>query len=1108
MTVRTSRKGGTGLLGIGLMAWAAAAAWAAGENEPVAAPAPGPAPASIPMEFAGGHDPKSADFMGRYYEALETAQDGRYREAIPKLEQILREDPTWMAAWESLGWCHWRLGEKDKALALWNRLRAVASDHPMPYLLLGTAALQEKDLNKAIELLRVCLQKEPDGYFRPRLYEVRYTLARALLWNGDPEGVLLLQELLAADPQRSDVRLELARALLQYQRYGEALPHWKALRDMAPDAIEYESAHALCQLHTGAAPDAERAARAVLAKEPGNRQALTILANASEFGADPSQALAFLSRLLEEQKEPREREDTRVRLIRLHVFLYMQDAVRYPLEPAIRLSRERLAENGETLDAVLLLGELYLMDRRYDLARRQFDTVLDKWNAQNLRARRGLFEAHLATREFSQARAQLDLVRAFNPRDPYLHYYEARYASARGDFPTAEKALDRLEQEGARGAVPVLLFPEISRSDFLADALPYARFKEQVQALQQAGFTFIAPGDWPEQIRATRLAPDPENPPAPVFRPLLMTFDTAQRETIQLAAQAARESQFHFALHIPCGRVGSGGPWISWNELQAAAAGARWTAGSALLQASQTAAADAQGGRVYPLPNRLWLADQKRFETTEDYRARVAREFEESRRILTEKIPGPSPATVAYPFGDLGQETHCNVVGASAFVLEQARRTYAIGFVQSGFGYAVEGNDPLLYPRLTVSRWMSGEDLVDAVMTSHPVFLARRMRVEFAVFQGRQYEALRTLDRLERQGYPARPLQALREAVRRRLARRIETAAESGGEKKPAFQFEPRKAYTGVEGEYFKDNQDRSYQRLYALGGLNLAPRLRVEGRTGMGRFEQTVATGVVTSATEKISVSETNVGLKGVYTFSNGVYLLGDTTWRNFGGDASTSEPALGLETQLRPFLPLDLQLRYAHDMEPSALAIQDGITYNLYEGVGVVRLRDWWDFSAAGLRYAYSDDNARDHLNLGTSWLLHEASGFRLGLRYAYATSDEESKAYWSPYQLQRYFVEAAFRGNYLRTYYNLSVRVGQGRESVRPEEKARYDALVVRAAEQNFDPGPAPKQDTQEVLGLGLSLRRPLGKHWVAQGVGSYNKAPNYDEMRFDLGLRYQF
>jgi hypothetical protein len=102
----------------------------------------------------------------------------------------------------------------------------------------------------------------------------------------------------------------------------------------------------------------------------------------------------------------------------------------------------------------------------------------------------------------------------------------------------------------------------------------------------------------------------------------------------------------------------------------------------------------------------------------------------------------------------------------------------------------------------------------------------------------------------------------------------------------------------------------------------------------------------------------------------------------------------------------------------------------------------------------------------------------------------------------------VSGGFQGNYLRTYYNLKVRFGLGREDVRPEAEQRYLDEVARARVQKYDPGPPPTEDWEPVFGASASTRVRLGDHWVLNGEISYNKNPNYNELSILGGITYNF
>jgi len=873
----------------------------------------------------------------------------------------------------------------------------------------------------------------------------------------------------------------------------------------------------------------------VLDAVPDDVTALDVMASLAEFGGSPVDALPHLRKLKNVAPTAQERERYRVRLLRLLVRLHRAEPRVYGLKEAIDLCRERRDELPFSTDARLMLGELLLMDGQLAEAERQFIGVLRDRNPHNIRARRGLLEVYLAAKEYDRAREQLAAISRFNPQDPYLFYHLARLEATRGDFYKAHQALDRLEAAGEQGAVAVLLYHGILQSRYFPDAISVDRFREHMIALQKARVRFVRHSELAASLgrstaatNAAGVRPVLMGPgfarPAGGQRPLTVSisFDDARRDSMFHGTRVAKELGLVFSMHVPCGYIQRSHPFIcSWEQLRTYAAEGCWEYGGHTLDGAILAAVDSTGREWHALPNRIWRADLQRMETVAEYEERLAREFGESRRILREQLGGPVNF-VAYPFGDIGQEDETNVDDPVARILVHARRHFEIGFIQSVFGYAIAGDDPLLYQRHEMDRSMSGDDVVDYLYDHHPVFLARRLRAEYRALEGKLYAARETVRQLEADGYPERPLARLSKYVEDRLARTFAAPAEGPGTiRKAPWAVELRKPYAGADGEFSRDNQDRESGRVFGLAGLNLTPNLVLEGRAGIGYLRQDVVEAVTNAVrqgrrtilqpgtrTYGVDIDERDVGGRAMFTFPNGIYLAGDLLQRSFSGDVDRDRRMWALEGQARPVPPLDVLLRVEHDMAPSALAVAEDISYTMLMGWAHLRITDPWTALLSLTRYDFSDDNVRDHFALGTSLLLHERTGFRLGVRASYDTSDFDSRAYWTPLHLQRYALEAAFQGTYLRTYYNARLRLGIGKEDAWPEEEERYRQTVARAARLRFDPGPPPEDGWEPVIGLMLAVRHRIGEHWIFNGELSYNRNPNYNELSLLGGLRYRF
>jgi tetratricopeptide (TPR) repeat protein len=157
-------------------------------------------------------------------------QDEDYTGAIPLLEEALRGDPALRVGWEGLGWSYWKSGREDDAIRLWETMMKIRPSDPMPYQLLAQTALFRKDFEKADELFRQSLERDPSQY------AVRVWYAQNMLRFGRAaQAEKELRGLLERDPERLDVEVDLARSLVMQQKYDEALIHWQHVCEQLPE---------------------------------------------------------------------------------------------------------------------------------------------------------------------------------------------------------------------------------------------------------------------------------------------------------------------------------------------------------------------------------------------------------------------------------------------------------------------------------------------------------------------------------------------------------------------------------------------------------------------------------------------------------------------------------------------------------------------------------------------------------------------------------------------------------------------------------------------------------------------------------------------------------
>jgi tetratricopeptide (TPR) repeat protein/peptidoglycan/xylan/chitin deacetylase (PgdA/CDA1 family) len=702
--------------------------------------------------------------------ALTAFKAGKWDEVITQLEALIESDPTVLPAWDLLGNAYWRAGRGGDTFQLWNRLRTIRPDYPPVYNWLGRAYMLSNDLVNARAAYAKSLRMSQP------LHDEDLQFGRVLRWSGALEdSIKLLRPMVQAKPDRLDIAREFASALTSNREYDEALPLWKKLCASEPTNLLFKAKAAVALLHTGQPDEALAAAHEVLKEDASQMDALGVKADHAQFyGATPEDTLPVLLQMAALTEKPARQRQLTLRYVNLYDRIHGTDPENYPLERPAGLLARLVANDPMDADVRLALGELYLMLRNYPAAREQFQWVLDNLNKNNIRALRNLFEVALAEDKQDEAKDFLERLFSFNPRDPYRHYYRARWYLDQTRFSKALEEVDQLEAEGARGAISVLLYHGLSSSDH-GEVLPASRLAEHIQALKAAGFRFVDA----HQIPAL-LARDAEQTAGllngALDREVCITFDDARRDSMRYGTPVGKAEKVRFSMHVPVGYVEGQHPFIcTWAQLRDYQKAGCWVFGGHSWDAHERAAIDDQRRTGFALPNHLWLVSKGRLETDEEYAERLDREYGACQREIAKELGRGSECNFfAYPFGDIGQLTRSNDKQAPWKNLAHCGKAYACGFIQTQFGYALGTDNPLLYQRFEPDRADRGADVVRRILENHPVNLARRLRAEIYAQQDKRRGMMDMLALLVRDGYPTASLQKLHANLQRLLGRKFD----------------------------------------------------------------------------------------------------------------------------------------------------------------------------------------------------------------------------------------------------------------------------------------------------------------------------------------------
>ena len=707
-------------------------------------------------------------------EALQLYKADKVPEAIAVLENLLDRDPTVLTAWDLLGQAYWKAGRQTDAIKLWENLKAIKPDFFPLYNWIGRGHMLRGEYAPAIEAFRTSLRLQPVQ----ERDNTRLNLARLLRWSGHlEEAATLLRPMHQAVPHRLDVTRDLASALVSNRDYEEALPLWSELQAHDPTNLLFLAKQSVALFHTGHVGDALEQAHRVLAEDANNMDALRILADEAQFHGDqPEEALAWLRRMIDQSTTFKLKRQLSLRYVFLYMKLKGRNPERLPPDRSAIMLGQLVEADPYDVDMIMAYAEVLISNRQYALARQQLERVLKELNPNSTRAQNNLYEIAVEEKKYKEALEHYQLRAAFNPQDPYLHYMLARYYIAQERYRAAHRELDQMEAAGQRGAVAVLLYHGLSSSEN-GEVLPAARLRAQLTALQQAGYRFIAAHQLPAYF-AKRAQLGETLGERGLERVACITFDDARRDTMRYGTPIGKDLKIPFSMHIPVGYVLQEHPFIcTWDMLREYQKAGCWHFGGHTLFAHDRAPIDAAQRLGFALPNHLWLASAQRLETDGEYAARLSREYDECRDMIIQQLGHANECNFfAYPFGDIGQITRSNDRDAPRKNLAHTTNSYAVGFVQTGFGYAVAGDNPLLYQRFEPDRSDSAEDVVNHVLVNHPVQLARRLRVKLAAFEDKRQLLLSTLRAMQIDGYPAASFQKLVAELEVELGRHISPA--------------------------------------------------------------------------------------------------------------------------------------------------------------------------------------------------------------------------------------------------------------------------------------------------------------------------------------------
>lgn len=308
-----------------------------------------------------------------------------------------------------------------------------------------------------------------------------------------------------------------------------------------------------------------------------------------------------------------------------------------------------------------------------------------------------------------------------NLRERVLHSGPALLAyKLLGKTPPSRSAAAFFEN-GQAISVPVLLYHGESDATY---NIPLARFVEQMQALKDNGWHTITMDQLEGFLKRGEQVPD---------KSFLLTFDDGRKDSYYPTDPVLADMGYTATMFVVTGyslpedeTKKQSTFYLSRTELEQMQESGRWELHSHGKEDHYFYTIDESNTEGHFLSNKLWLKDQGRLETEEEFRERILFDLSHSKNTL-ERMFGKPVTAFAFPFSDYGPSTE-NFKGSEPIIAEIVSSLYSMAFYQvvspTGDTYEDTFNYPdpgrFMIKRIEPSPSWSGEELIAVLETGRP----------------------------------------------------------------------------------------------------------------------------------------------------------------------------------------------------------------------------------------------------------------------------------------------------------------------------------------------------------------------------------------------------
>ena len=185
----------------------------------------------------GGPDPKKRiGIANLLYEALVDMEQEQYQEAVPILEQVLKQEPNTPIAFLQLGRAYMSLKEYQKAVTPLRSLVEKKPDDAFARYELGCALVKSGNWDDALPHFEAAVSQMTGSAMMHFYLALVYQRTSRM-----DEATIEFQSALRVDPKNFPANLLLGRLFLIQQRATDALPYLRKAAKLRPDSIDAHS---------------------------------------------------------------------------------------------------------------------------------------------------------------------------------------------------------------------------------------------------------------------------------------------------------------------------------------------------------------------------------------------------------------------------------------------------------------------------------------------------------------------------------------------------------------------------------------------------------------------------------------------------------------------------------------------------------------------------------------------------------------------------------------------------------------------------------------------------------------------------------------------------